>query len=52
VNAFNRSRGRAELESLVTQFNQTYAGKVDGKGADPQTDAAGAILVWRQFSLA
>ncbi|MEK6325091.1 MAG: hypothetical protein AABN33_25920 [Acidobacteriota bacterium] len=33
VNAFNRSLGRAELESLVAQFNQTYADKVDGKGA-------------------
>ncbi|MCA1634169.1 MAG: carboxypeptidase regulatory-like domain-containing protein [Acidobacteria bacterium] len=33
VNAFNRSLGRAELESLVTQFNQTYAGRVDAKGA-------------------
>jgi len=33
VNALNRGLGRAELESLVAQFNQTYAGKVDGKGA-------------------
>ena len=34
VNAFNRGLGRAELDRLVTQFNQTYAGKVDAKG-DP-----------------
>ena len=33
MNAFNRGLGRAELESLVAQFNQTYAGKVDAKGA-------------------
>jgi hypothetical protein len=33
VNAFNRGLGRAELESLVAQFNQTRAGKLDGKGA-------------------
>ncbi|HET9789034.1 MAG TPA: hypothetical protein VFP47_17995 [Pyrinomonadaceae bacterium] len=33
MNAFNRSMGRTELENLVTQFNQTYNGKVDGKGA-------------------
>jgi hypothetical protein len=33
VNAFNRGLGRAELESLVARFNQTYAGKVDPKGA-------------------
>ena len=26
VNAFNRGLGRAELERLVAQFNQTYAG--------------------------
>lgn len=32
VNAFNRSLGRADLESLVTQFNQTYAGTRDSKG--------------------
>lgn len=33
VNVFNRSMGRAELENLVRQFNQTHAGKPDGKGA-------------------
>ena len=33
VNAFNRSMGREELASLITQFNQTYAGQIDGKGA-------------------
>lgn len=33
VNTFNRGLGREELQGLVTQFNQTYAGKVDGKGA-------------------
>jgi len=33
VNAFNRSLGHEELASLVTQFNQTYAGQLDGKGA-------------------
>ncbi|MEP7272390.1 MAG: hypothetical protein ABI882_12880, partial [Acidobacteriota bacterium] len=33
VNAFNRGMTRANLETLVTQFNQNYAGKVDGKGA-------------------
>ncbi|MCM3904639.1 MAG: carboxypeptidase-like regulatory domain-containing protein [Pyrinomonadaceae bacterium] len=32
VNAFNRSLVRAELESLVAHFNQTHAGKPDGKG--------------------
>jgi hypothetical protein len=32
VNAFNRGMGRADLERLVAQFNQTYAGKLDGKG--------------------
>ncbi len=32
VNVFNRGSGRAELEKLVAQFNQTYAGKFDGKG--------------------
>jgi hypothetical protein len=25
--------GREELASLITQFNQTYAGQIDGKGA-------------------
>jgi Carboxypeptidase regulatory-like domain len=29
VNAFNRSMGRADLERLIAQFNQTYAGKKD-----------------------
>jgi hypothetical protein len=33
VNVFNRRLGHRELETLVTQFNQTYAGKLDGKGA-------------------
>ncbi len=33
VNAFNRGLERAELESLVAQFNQTQADTVDGKGA-------------------
>jgi hypothetical protein len=33
VNAFNRSLGRAELERVITQFNQTHAGRLDGKGA-------------------
>ena len=33
VNAFNRGLGRAELKSLVAQFNQTHAGRVDAKGA-------------------
>jgi hypothetical protein len=33
VNAFNRSMGRADLERLVAQFNQTYAGKKDAQGA-------------------
>jgi hypothetical protein len=32
VNAFNRSMGRADLERLVAQFNQTYAGTKDGHG--------------------
>ena len=32
VNAFNRDMGRADLERLVAQFNQTHAGKFDGKG--------------------
>ena len=53
MNAFNRGLGRADLERLVAQFNQTYAGKLDGKGATiPQANAAGALLVWRQFSIA
>jgi hypothetical protein len=33
VNAFNRGMGRADLERLVAQFNQTYAGKKDAQGA-------------------
>ncbi len=33
VNAFNRGMGRADLERLVAQFNQTHAGKIDGNGA-------------------
>ena len=32
VNAFNRGLGRAELESLVAQFNRTYAGTNDAQG--------------------
>src|SRR6266852_6320796 len=32
VNAFNRSMGRADLERLVAQFNQTYAQTKDGHG--------------------
>jgi hypothetical protein len=32
VNAFNRGLGRAELERLVAQFNQTKAGTFDAKG--------------------
>jgi hypothetical protein len=32
VNAFNRGMGRADLESLVTEFNQTYAGTRDARG--------------------
>jgi hypothetical protein len=32
VNAFNRGLGRADLERLVAQFNQTHAGKADGRG--------------------
>ena len=31
-NAFNRGLGRADLERLVIQFNQTYADKPDGTG--------------------
>jgi hypothetical protein len=33
VNAFNRGMGRTDLERLVAQFNQTYAGKKDAQGA-------------------
>ena len=35
VNAFNRGMGSADLQRLVAQFNQTYAGRVggDAKGA-------------------
>ena len=33
VNAFNRGLGVGDLENLVTQFNQVYAGRADGKGA-------------------
>src|SRR5262245_5398135 len=33
VNAFNRGMVRADLERLVAQFNQIYAGKLDGKRA-------------------
>ena len=32
VNAFNRSRGRADLERLVAQFNETYALTRDAQG--------------------
>jgi hypothetical protein len=32
VNQFNRGLGRADLERLVAQFNQTYAGRTDAKG--------------------
>jgi carboxypeptidase family protein len=32
VNAFNRGMGRADLERLVAQFNQTYAGTKDAQG--------------------
>jgi hypothetical protein len=32
VNQFNRGLGRADLERLVAQFNQNYAGKPDAKG--------------------
>jgi hypothetical protein len=34
VNAFNRSLERADLERLVAQFNQTYAGSIDGQGVE------------------
>jgi hypothetical protein len=33
VNAFNRGTGTADLERLVTQFNQTYPGQTDAAGA-------------------
>lgn len=33
VNAFNRRMSRADLERLVAQFNQTYAGTKDAQGA-------------------
>jgi Carboxypeptidase regulatory-like domain len=33
VNAFNRGMGRPDLEHLVAQFNQTYAGTRDSHGA-------------------
>ena len=33
VNAFNRGLGPADLERLVSQFNQTYAGTMDKQGA-------------------
>jgi hypothetical protein len=33
VNAFNRGMGRADLEQLVAQFNQTCAGRKDTQGA-------------------
>ena len=33
MNAFNRGIGRADLERLVVQFNQTYAGKNGAQGA-------------------
>jgi hypothetical protein len=32
MNQFNRGLGRADLERLVAQFNQTHAGKFDAKG--------------------
>jgi hypothetical protein len=32
VNAFNRGLGRSDLERLVAQFNQSYAGKNDAQG--------------------
>ena len=31
-NAFNRGMGRADLERLVTEFNETYAGTKDAQG--------------------
>jgi len=49
VNAFNRSMGREELASLITQFNQTYAGQIDGRCSDPYADATGALLVGDNF---
>jgi hypothetical protein len=33
VNAFNRGMGRADLERIAGQFNQTYAGARDSHGA-------------------
>jgi hypothetical protein len=33
VDAFNRGMGRTDLERLVAQFNQAYAGKKDAQGA-------------------
>jgi hypothetical protein len=33
VNAFNRGLGRSDVERLVALFNQTHAGRLDGKGA-------------------
>ena len=32
VNRFNRGLGHADLERLVAQYNQTYAGRPDAKG--------------------
>ena len=32
VNAFNRGMERRDLERLVAEFNQNYAGKTDGPG--------------------
>lgn len=33
MNQFNRGLGRGDLEHLVAEFNQNYAGKLDAKGA-------------------
>ena len=33
VNSFNRALERKDLQRLVTQFNQNYAGKADARGA-------------------
>jgi hypothetical protein len=33
VNAFNRGLGRSDMERFVALFNQTHAGRLDGKGA-------------------
>jgi hypothetical protein len=52
VNAFNRGLGRAELQSLVTQFNQNYAGKLDAKGAAIFPLLLPERYWWRQFSVA